>query len=67
MNIWANEKFAFKINELAFYSEKLSGLFYTFQTLVMNLKIPSSAEFAYRYIETTIHKNSLNIAKLMIL
>jgi hypothetical protein len=56
MNIWATEKFEFKENELALYSERLSETYYTFQTLVMNLKISSSAEFASRYIETTIHK-----------
>jgi hypothetical protein len=67
MNIWATVKFAFKINELAPYSKKLSATFYIFQTLVMNLKIPSSAEFASRYIENTIHRNSFNIAKLMTL
>jgi hypothetical protein len=67
MNFWANEKFAFKINELALYSEKLSETFYTFHTLVLNLKIPSSAEFASQFIETTIHKNTLNISKLMTL
>jgi hypothetical protein len=40
MNIWATQKFAFKINEIVPYSEKLSAIFYTFLTLVMNLKIP---------------------------